>query len=124
MPLCPASLLGSVCLCLLLLGDFRRAGFLLLLAVLCEALHVLRLVRLALLHALADRLLEEAAALQHQRRDEALDLGCLLLLPRLAAHDELTHVVLLLKVEERPDVRGALGAETTRPLLVGEARDL
>merc|ERR1719236_316432 len=99
--------------CFLLLRDLCSADLLLLLPVLGDALRVLRLLLLALLHALPDHGPGAALALSHEARHQALDLRCLLLpllpLPGLTAHHELPHVVFLFQGEELSDVRRRFG---------------
>merc|ERR1719236_340660 len=65
--------------CFLLLRDLCSADLLLLLPVLGDALRVLRLLLLALLHALPDHGPGAALALSHEARHQALDLRLLLL---------------------------------------------
>merc|ERR1719382_467354 len=113
-------------LLLLLLRHLRGAELLLLRAVLRHALRVVLLQLLGYHHLRPSLALEIALPLQHGRGDQALDPGCLLLLLalELAANHELAHIVLLLEVEELPNVGSTLRAQAARLVVVSQARDL
>ena len=116
-------------LLLLLLVDGGSAGSLLLLDALAEHGGVglglgAGLLGLGLLESLA-----LALALEHDRGDQALDLGRLVLrllalLVDLATDHKLGDVVILGQVEQLADVRGALGSQATRAGHVGDTREL
>merc|ERR1740121_50867 len=97
-------------LLLLLLCHLRSAKLLLLRAVLRDALRVFLLQLLGNHHLRPSLAPEIALPLQHGRGDQALDpRGLLLLLALdLAANHELAHIVLLLEVEELPNVGSTL----------------
>merc|ERR1719387_1341817 len=112
-------------LLLLLLGNLCGSGSLLLRMELVDALDVLLLVLLALLHLLFSLRLEMATALQRGFRHKPLNLRGLGLLLALdgAANHELADIVLLLEVEELLDVGRALRSEAAGLVVVSETRD-
>jgi len=102
----------------------------LLLQVLGEQLGVLRALHLVLLRSLLAERQSSSLTLEAYGRDEALDLGRLVLLllaffeGERSSHDILPHVVVLGEVEELADLGGSLGAARARHEAVGEAVDL
>merc|ERR1719253_21974 len=103
--LSPSVCLHSLaCLLLFLLCNFRCAQLLLLLPVLCEACLVIGLKLLRQDHPLSGVTTESALSLKHGACHEALNLGSFLLLASLATHDELLDIILLLEIEQLPDI--------------------
>mmetsp|Transcript_25459 Transcript_25459/g.101470 ORF Transcript_25459/g.101470 Transcript_25459/m.101470 type:complete len:225 (-) Transcript_25459:201-875(-) len=111
------------------LGDGRAALVLLLLDALLLEAGVVERGLLGRLDGGDLERLEAALALEHDGRDEALDLGHLghsfaLLVLERALDDVLAHVVLLREREELADLVGALRAEPHGDLIVGEPGDV
>merc|ERR1719253_193524 len=113
-------------LLLLLLGNLGCTQLLLFLPILSKTSLIVSLELLGEDHTLTRIAAEGALSLKHRSCDKTLDLRSFLFLLAfdLAAHDELLHVVLLLEVEQLSDVGRTLWSETSRLVVVSEARNI
>merc|ERR1719491_435877 len=114
---------------LLLLRHFRSTCLLLLLLILHTSLLVICFHLVRPDHPVANLGLLIALPLQHPGSDKPLDLrGLHPLLAtfqlHLAANDEITNIILLLEVEQLPNVRCSLGTQATRLVIISQSLNL